>query len=904
MLSDGAEAAVVLTYEQEQQISSLLKSPEVFALAAAYVLVLNTQARTRDLGGWAEECENAFQTLFASRVPGIPAASDETAALIWRIIVENLKLILPTVDGLRRLSDDDIDSLLAGDTGFNQKKPAPLYVRRIVAIARDVARAKQIRELCVDISCGMQEATSELRLEHTQEHHRFSHDALYVSRTLSPARQGDPVEANHVLADPHPGTNLVIIGHPGAGKSTFVTRLAGQIAQREESDYAPVIVRCREFGSDADVDVTDQVALSIKRATGIDVTEDDLRDLLSVGRCFLIFDGVDELVDIQARRSLIGRIEMVAYRYPLTSIVCTTRKIGYESARFESPRFSVHELHEYTPDQVEEYATRWFKLMERPKTDRMAFVRESEDIQEIRRNPLMLSLLCTLYRVRGYIPMNRRDVYKDCADLLFYGWDALRHIPQPVDHRRYGHTLMEELADFFFKFPSTGAGVEEGQLTRLIGIYFQDTAGVQASEADQRAAEFLSFCANRAWLLTATGFNARGQRLFAFTHRTFMEFYAAEAVVRRARSEDDVLQTAAQVYRDNPSSVLPDLIVQAYENKTHRGAEMLLRRLIKDPSQGGKLSGSPPYPLCLRILNATPVGAPLVRDVLTSTFRAWAQLSDDVKKGAFISLLQLYKDPRLICIGMLTGSGEGHPQDTVGFRKVFVECWAALWLLGEADLFLDEWGRVADEIVEADNLVDCADSEVLQSYLTLTGHLDPQTGKSFYSQLVLACFGEMTPGLLLQAIQKLSVGQEEETDRAIIAIHGRRLATSPPKIHPIQEKRLSQVLANLVPRMADFTQAAIQVEGAFAVLMWLACFAAEEYPGDLHPFHEVARGILPDDLLLRILATRSKSLVDEGDMADDLEGVKPLNRRERRAVAESGPSWLQRWMNGRLGLTF
>src|SRR5262249_43675637 len=162
---------------------------------------------------------------------------------------------------------------------------------------------------------------------------------------------------------------------------------------------------------------------------------------------------------------------------------------------------------------------------------------------EIRRNPLMLSLLCTLYRVRGYIPMNRLDVYKSCADLLFFSWDAMRHIPQPVDHRRYGHNLMEEIADLFFKFPSTSAGIVGGQLQRLIATFFVDTAGVEPDDARRRAQEFLEFCAGRAWLLTATGYNDRGIRLFSFTHRTFMEFYAAEAMVRRAANHDAVLQT-------------------------------------------------------------------------------------------------------------------------------------------------------------------------------------------------------------------------------------------------------------------------------------------------------------------------------------------------------------------------
>ncbi|MFG2386878.1 hypothetical protein [Streptomyces avermitilis] len=89
----------------------------------------------------------------------------------------------------------------------------------------------------------------------------------------------------------------------------------------------------------------------------------------------------------------------------------------------------------------------------------------------------------------------------------------MRHIEQPMGHRQYGTRLMQEIALFFHKSQAAQAGVQEGQLRKLIATFFTATASVDEADARTRDQDFLDFCADRAWLLSYQGTDAVDHRL-------------------------------------------------------------------------------------------------------------------------------------------------------------------------------------------------------------------------------------------------------------------------------------------------------------------------------------------------------------------------------------------------------
>jgi predicted NACHT family NTPase len=135
--------------------------------------------------------------------------------------------------------------------------------------------------------------------------------------------------------------------------------------------------------------------------------------------------------------------------------------------------------------------------------------------------------MCILYRGEGSLPRDRAGVYAQCANLLFRRWDARRRIHQEL---RAGHLLepaLRHLAWWLFTGDEAQTAVTEFQLvTETTGFLLG--RGFESDDAARDAAsEFVEFCRGRMWVFSDAGTTATGEKLYAFTHRTFLEYFAA-----------------------------------------------------------------------------------------------------------------------------------------------------------------------------------------------------------------------------------------------------------------------------------------------------------------------------------------------------------------------------------------
>jgi predicted NACHT family NTPase len=173
--------------------------------------------------------------------------------------------------------------------------------------------------------------------------------------------------------------------------------------------------------------------------------------LLRNGRAIVLLDGLDELVEPALRRKVVQLADGFVNLYPLVPVLVTARRVGYHDAALDRGSFTVGRVAELNDDQVEQYATRWFDLDEgiaEAKRAQMAlsFVAESHNIAELRRNPLLLALLCAMYSNEHYIPANLAQVYERCAVMVFDQWDFQRGLADaPQFHGRL-RTAVQPLA--------------------------------------------------------------------------------------------------------------------------------------------------------------------------------------------------------------------------------------------------------------------------------------------------------------------------------------------------------------------------------------------------------------------------------------------------------------------------
>lgn len=648
----------------------------------------------------------------------------------WHALFEALRGYVPQTSREAIAQSLDAHSFLWGALDQDNSKSA--FIRKLLELARSLDDLKESSEISRHLK-EVTGASQQLSLAHLDSDTAVAdRDELYVDRWLEVSGE---VVTTKALTEAEQLLRLVILGNPGAGKSTFVRHLARQAATLP--DAAPVVIlQCRDYSTRYWEQSLDSALWEVTKAHGVHGSERAFASALLLGRMTVVFDGLDEVTNPQRREEASGRIAQFARNYPLTSIIVTSRLVGYD--RTPLPR-SVYEravLNEYSVDQTDEYARTWFGAIGHDEL-LAPFMVELRTLRDIAKNPLLLSLLCSLYRARGHLPSNRYSVYRQCAELLYVRWDAQRQISSSEDVPDYGMRIMESIAGFFWASPESAGSAEEGQLRKVIAVQLE-TLGSPTGTADVRAGEFLEFCRDRLWLLVRTGTNKRGAPTYGFTHRTFLEFFAAEYLARKAANADEVAKHILDAHKDDDTSVIPELLIQSYDEKRSPGAVLVYKAVVQ--------RGSPD--LTLRLMNSrlpASVRRPGFESVVTMV-----ETGHKTSVQFFEALIGLHSDPREQFVEDYL-----HSADHVVLERQLSRDWCGYVLSGRMNDRDNPWVAIFEESLEKDSVRSfdhqrlALDDYALPGYLALRGQL-PASELSLQQLLFFTRFGEKNwgPGLL------------------------------------------------------------------------------------------------------------------------------------------------------------
>ena len=316
------------------------------------------------------------------------------------------------------------------------------------------------------------------------------------------------------------------------------------------------------------------------------------------GRAIVIFDGLDELLDTSYRQEIRDDVQSFCNLYPSVPVLVTSREVGYEQAPLDEKMFEVFHLHSFDDEQVQEYVKKWFSiadaadLTEKQNQTRIeGFLKDSQIVPDLRSNPLMLALLCNIYRQENYIPRYRPDVYEKCAIMLFERWDRNRKLyipPLPEEHVR---PLLEYLANWIYEDKQLRTGVTEEELTFKATEYLQEWLYENIHKAEKTASDFIEFCTGRAWVFTDTGTKKSGEKLYQFAHATFLEYFAAAHLVRICRTPDALIAVLSPRIARREWDVMAQLAFQLQSKKSVGAADELLTFLVNQ-SRGNKKDAS------------------------------------------------------------------------------------------------------------------------------------------------------------------------------------------------------------------------------------------------------------------------------------------------------------------------
>ncbi|HEY9795112.1 MAG TPA: HEAT repeat domain-containing protein [Leptolyngbyaceae cyanobacterium] len=338
---------------------------------------------------------------------------------------------------------------------------------------------------------------------------------------------------------------IMVLADPGMGKSTLLRMEAGLTAQEERQSLAnnvkniedvtfPLFLRLSEL-AEATNEVTAKLIEAIPRLieAKYDKTFAEIKSLLveklRKGQCILLLDALDEVPndkEQQQRKRLSEKLNDFLHNYPCR-IISTSRIVGYGGAFVQGTKQV--EIVPFSQKQTEDYIDKWFDkaagYLNNDAVSASSLIQELRNKPQIRglaQNPLLLSLICSLYQEKGLtLPARRGQVYEQAVRYMLGKWSKKRN-PELNDAWIDAKTeLLEELA---YQFSCDGKDIfTERELRHKIDKYLR-SENASSDFRDKNASCLITELSKQDGILQKL--HEDGKQ-YLFLHRTFQEYLTA-----------------------------------------------------------------------------------------------------------------------------------------------------------------------------------------------------------------------------------------------------------------------------------------------------------------------------------------------------------------------------------------
>ncbi|MEH1944002.1 MAG: NACHT domain-containing NTPase [Nostoc sp.] len=329
-------------------------------------------------------------------------------------------------------------------------------------------------------------------------------------------------------------SKLMVLGKPGAGKTTFLKYLAMQcIEGRYQANRVPLFITLKDFAEAAkQPDILKFLAQQLS-SCGVTHASAAVEKLLKQGKALVLLDGLDEVREEDTNRVL-RQIREFSDFFHTNQFVITCR-IAAKEYTYES--FTEVEMADFDEKQIAIFAQNWFQLTDPVKSKRfIEKIKENEPIQELASSPLLLTLLCLVFGDSGDFPANRSELYQEGLDVLLKKWDAKRNIERDQVYKNLSLQRKEDLLsqialttfehkNYFFK-----QKMAEAYIVEFICNLRDADLNPEALKLDSEAV-LKSIEAQHGLLVE------RAKGIYSFSHLTFHEYFVAREVVANSAYE-------------------------------------------------------------------------------------------------------------------------------------------------------------------------------------------------------------------------------------------------------------------------------------------------------------------------------------------------------------------------------
>lgn len=403
---------------------------------------------------------------------------------------------------------------------------------------------------------------------------------------------------------------LLLIGEPGAGKSVLTRWFSA--AGARGSTYVPIRIELRRYANwaagrpkGAALDFLSYLT-DAHRDDGVPLTGQQLGWLILAGKVAWLIDGLDEVSDPEVRFHCATRIANLRFNGGYALITSRPRGVDREIHVLREAGLAIHELCPLDDLQIHQLGERWYAA---GLLDANALIRARNrvtSLRELMRSPLITTLILVLAR-HGEIPRPRQQVLAKISTLIVRRWVELRHPGTLLLDSASRTAFLRHLAWYMLTELDRGRDniVTHEQLLKFTRRFlFHRDSTLARDEVDIRAERAVhEFCVEVNALVELGG------GCYGFVHRSFLEFFAADAL---AESNFDECRPArfATHWHDPHWSEILSMACGLLATRDEELSLSALRRVFADlpPLDSKKLFSASEFTVrCLAEIDPLPV---------------------------------------------------------------------------------------------------------------------------------------------------------------------------------------------------------------------------------------------------------------------------------------------------------
>ncbi len=316
-------------------------------------------------------------------------------------------------------------------------------------------------------------------------------------------------------------SRIAILGEPGAGKTTLLQKIATSLA--DNTDFLPIWISLADLQGKSleDYLIEDWLKAATRKRKISPEIEDSFCEQFNQGKVWLLLDAVDEMA-IESSLSLSKIADYFKGWVADAAVIVTCRLNVWDAGKNALSDFDTFRNLNFTygnpnnSDLMGKFINSWFE--ENPELgNNLRTELEQPARRRIRdavKNPLRLALMCRIWGLRrGGLPNTKAMLYDKFVEAI-YEWKQDR-FPTTSTQRIQLNQALGKLALM--------AIANEKTKFRLRHRFVCEVLGVPEEGLFQLALQL-------GWLNQVGISETQGEKVYAFYHPTFQEYFAALAI--------------------------------------------------------------------------------------------------------------------------------------------------------------------------------------------------------------------------------------------------------------------------------------------------------------------------------------------------------------------------------------